>query len=179
MILTPLRSRPVEAGVGLARAVFTSYWPALVIGFIQASILYGVVLVIGLRPTHPVGMWLFAVLVSATFIAMIQAFNAIFGEAVGRVVTLAFLMLQLVSSGGIYPVQTTAGPIQALHIFDPMTYTVNGYRQLSVAVSVDSRLWVAIDVLVGILLVSLAASTLSAWRNRVYTMDRLYPLVVV
>jgi putative membrane protein len=97
MILTPLRSRPVEAGVGLARAVFTSYWPALVIGFIQASILYGVVLVIGLRPTHPVGMWLFAVLVSATFIAMIQAINAIFGETVGRVVTLAFLMLQLVS----------------------------------------------------------------------------------
>jgi putative membrane protein len=179
MILTPLRARPVEAGVGLARAVFTSYWPALVVGFIQATILYGVVLVIGLRPTHVVGMWLFAVLASATFIAMIQAFNAIFGEAVGRVVTLAFLMLQLVSSGGIYPVQTTAGPIQALHIFDPMTYTVNGYRQLSVAVSVDSRLWVAIAVLVGILLVSLAASTLSAWRNRVYTMDRLYPMVVV
>ena len=60
-----------------------------------------------------------------------------------------------------------------------MTYTVNGYRQLSVAVSVDSRLWIAIAVLIGILLVSLAASTLSAWRNRVYTMDRLYPLVVV
>ena len=34
-------------------------------------------------------------------------------------------------------------------------------------------------LLVGILLVSLAASTLSAWRNRVYTMDRLYSMVVV
>ena len=110
MILTPLRSRPVEAGVGLARAVFTSYWPALVIGFIQASILYGVVLVIGLRPTHPVGMWLFAVLVSATFIAMIQAFNAIFGEAVGRVVTLAFLMLQLVSPAASIRCRPPPGP---------------------------------------------------------------------
>ena len=75
--------------------------------------------------------------------------------------------------------ETTAGLIQGLHAFDPMTYTVNGYRQLSVADPVDSRLWVSIIVLACILGVSLAASALSARRNRVYTMNRLYPMVVV
>lgn len=179
MVLTPLRARPTEAGIGLLRTVWISYWPALIVGFLQSAILYSVVLVIGLRPTHAIGMGLFAFLVSATFLAMIQAFNAIFGEAVGRVITLAFLMLQLVSSGGIYPVQTTAGLIQGLHAFDPMTYTVNGYRQLSVADPTDSRLWISVGVLVAIGVVCFAASALSARRNRVYTMNRLYPMVVV
>ncbi len=77
---------------------------------------------------------------------MIQAFNAVFGVAVGRVVTLAFLMLQLVSAGGIYPVETTAKPFQVIHPFDPMTYAVNGLRQLTVG-GIDSRLWIAIVVL--------------------------------
>lgn len=179
MVLEPMRRRPVESGVKLFRTVWISYWPALIVGFLQALILYGVVMVIGLRPAHVLGMGLFVILVSATFLAMIQAFNAIFGAAVGRVVTLAFLMLQLVSSGGIYPVETTAGPIQALHAFDPMTYTVNGYRQLSVAETVDSRLWISIAVLAGILVVSLGATALSARRDRIYTMSRLYPMVVV
>jgi putative membrane protein len=118
-------------------------------------------------------------LIAATYLAMIQAFNAVFGTAVGRVVTLAFLMLQLVSAGGIYPVPTTAKPFQYIHPFDPMTYTVEGLRQLTVAEQVDSRLWVAVAVLVGLLLVSLTASALAVRRNRRYTMQRLYPPVEV
>src|ERR1700755_1072056 len=101
---------------------------------------------------------------------MVQAFNAVFGVAVGRVVTLAFLMFQLVSSGGIYPVETTAKPFQLIHPFDPMTYAVNGLRELTVG-GVETRLWVAIVVLCGILAASLAASGWAARRNRQYTME--------
>jgi putative membrane protein len=109
---------------------------------------------------------------------MIQAFNALFGVAVGRVVTLAFLMLQLVSAGGIYPVETTAKPFQVIHPFDPMTYAVNGLRQLTVG-GIDSRLWIAIAVLAALLAVSLGASAWSARRNRQYTMERLHPPIEV
>jgi putative membrane protein len=179
MLLTPLRSRPLEAGVGLFRTVWISYWPAMVAGVLQALVLYGVVILIGLRPTYVVGMGLFAILVSLTFLALIQMFNAVFGKAVGRVVSMALLMLQLVSSGGIYPVQTTAGPIQGLNSIDPMTYTVNGYRQLSVGDPMDSRVWVAVAVLVSIGVVSFCISALCARRNRIYTMGRLYPMVDV
>ena len=121
---------------------------------------------------------MFLLLVAATFLAMIQAFNALFGVAVGRVVTLAFLMVQLVSAGGIYPVETTATPFQYIHPFDPMTYAVNGLRKLTVG-GIDHRLWVAIAVLGGVLAASLAASAWSARRNRQYTMERLRPPIEV
>ncbi|MGC0362257.1 putative membrane protein [Rhodococcus sp. 27YEA15] len=179
MLLTPLQSRPISAGLSSIRVVLASYWPALLLGFLQATVLYSVVtLAVGLKPVHPIATFAFLLLVTGTFMSMIQAFNAIFGVAVGRVVTLAFLMLQLVSAGGIYPVQTTAKPFQYIHYVDPMTYTVNGLRQLTVG-GIDSRLWIATAVLLGITTVCLTASALSARRNRQYTMDRLYPPVVV
>ncbi|MFD6895591.1 YhgE/Pip family protein [Rhodococcus sp. NPDC060086] len=180
MLLTPLQSRPTVGGVGLYRTVLASYWPALLVGVLQVIVMYTVVhFGVGLDVKHVAGTILFLMLVSATYLAMIQAFNAVFGVAVGRVVTLAFLMLQLVSAGGIYPVPTTAKPFQYIHPFDPMTYTVNGLRQLTVADQIDSRLWIAVAVLMGILLASLTASALSVRRNRRYTMERLYPPIEV
>ncbi|MDQ2700264.1 MAG: YhgE/Pip domain-containing protein [Actinomycetota bacterium] len=180
MLLTPLQSRPTVAGVSPLRTALLSYLPALIVGSLQATVLFLVVkFALGLEATHPVGMWLFMVLMSAAFLAIIQAFNAVFDIAIGRVVTLALLMVWLISSGGIYPVPTTALPFQIMHPIDPMTYTVNGLRQLTVAESVDSRLWVAIAVLVSIIVVAIAVTSIVARRNRQYTMERLYPSIEV
>ncbi len=179
MLLTPLQSRPIAGGLGALRVVLASYWPALAVATCQVAVMYVVVhFGVGLHATHPVGTVAFLLLIAATFLAMIQAFNAIFGVAVGRVVTLAFLMIQLVSSGGIYPVETTAKPFQILHPIDPMTYAVNGLRELTVG-GVETRLWIAIAVLGGVLTVSLAASSWAARRNRQYTMERLHPPIEV
>ncbi|MGV0745248.1 YhgE/Pip family protein [Mycolicibacterium sp. XJ870] len=179
MLLKPLQSRPVVNGLGALRVVLASYWPALLIAVCQVAVMYVVVhFGVGLQAKYPLATFAFLVLVGAAFLALIQAFNALFGVSVGRVVTLAFLMLQLVSAGGIYPVETTAKPFQILHPVDPMTYAVNGLRQLTVG-GIDSRLWVAIAVLVGLLAASLAASSWAARRNRQYTMDRLHPPIEV
>ncbi|MDW5612606.1 YhgE/Pip domain-containing protein [Mycolicibacterium sp. D5.8-2] len=179
MLLTPLQSRPIVNGLGALRVVLASYWPGLLVAVCQVVVMYAVVhFGVGLQAEYPLATVAFLVLIAATFLAMIQAFNAVFGVAVGRVVTLAFLMLQLVSAGGIYPVETTAKPFQIIHPFDPMTYAVNGLRQLTVG-GVDSRLWIAIAVLAGLLAASLAASAWSARRNRQYTMERLHPPIEV
>jgi putative membrane protein len=179
MLLTPLQSRPIANGLGALRVVLASYWPAFLIAFCQVVVMYVVVhFGVGLQARYPMATVGFLILVAATFLAIIQAFNAVFGVAVGRVLTLAFLMLQLVSAGGIYPVETTATPFQILHPFDPMTYAVNGLRQLTVG-GVDSRLWVAIMVLGGVLAAALAASSWAARRNRQYTMERLNPSIEV
>ncbi len=157
-----------------------SYWPAALLALCQVLVMYVVVhFGVGLQPKYPIPTLLFLGLIAAAFLAMIQALNAVFGGvAIGRVITLAFLMLQLVSAGGIYPVETTARPFQIIHPFDPMTYAVNGLRQLTVG-GVDHRLWVAVAVLTGILAVSLAASSWAARRNRQYTIERLHPPVEV
>lgn len=179
MLLTPLQTRPIVNGLGALRVVLASYWPALLVAFCQVVVMYAVVhFGVGLHAKYPLATVAFLVLVAATFLAIIQAFNAVFGVAVGRVITLAFLMLQLVSAGGIYPVETTATPFQWIHPFDPMTYAVNGLRQLTVG-GIDSRLWVAIAVLAGLLAAALAASSWAARRNRQYTMERLHPPIEV
>ena len=179
MLLTPLQSRPVVNGLGALRVVLASYWPASLVALCQVLVMYVVVhFGVGLKPKYTLATVAFLLLVAAAFLALIQAFNAVFGVAVGRVLTLAFLMFQLVSAGGIYPVETTAKPFQVIHPFDPMTYAVNGLRQLTVG-GVDSRLWIGIAVLTGLLLASLAASAWAARRNRQYTMERLYPPIEV
>lgn len=179
MLLTPLQSRAVVSGLGALRVVLASYWPGLLIAVCQVVVMYLVVhFGVGLHAKYALATVAFLGLVAATFLAMIQAFNAVFGVAVGRVITLAFLMVQLVSAGGIYPVETTATPFQWIHPFDPMTYAVNGLRQLTVG-GIDSRLWIAILVLGGLLAASLAASALAARRNRQYTMERLHPPIEV
>ncbi|CAN5573717.1 YhgE/Pip domain-containing protein [soil metagenome] len=179
MLLTPLQSRPIINGLGAFRVVLASYWPALLVATAQVVVMYAVVhFGVGLHAKYPIATAAFLLLVAAVFLALIQAFNSVFGVAVGRVVTLAFLMLQLVSAGGIYPVETTAKPFQIIHPFDPMTYAVNGLRQLTVG-GIDSRLWVAIAVLSGVLATALAASAWAARRNRQYTMERLHPPIEV
>lgn len=179
MLLKPIQSRPIVHGLGALRVVLASYWPALLIVVCQVSVMYVVVhFGVGLEARYPLATVAFLLLIGATFLAIIQAFNALFGVSVGRVVTLAFLMLQLVSAGGIYPVETTAKPFQILHPFDPMTYAVNGLRQ-TIAGGFDSRMVVAVAVLSGLLAAALAASSWAARRDRQYTMERLNPPIEV
>lgn len=179
MLLKPIQSRPVVHGLGALRVALASYWPALLIVVCQVAVMYVVVhFGVGLQAKHPLATVAFLLLIGATFLAVIQAFNAVFGVSVGRVVTLAFLMLQLVSAGGIYPVETTAKPFQILHPFDPMTYAVNGLRQ-TIAGGVDHRMWIAIAVLGGLLVAALTASSWAARRDRQYTMERLNPPIEV
>jgi putative membrane protein len=179
MLLTPLQTRAIVNGLGALRVVLASYWPALLLGVCQVVLMYAVVhFGVGLQARYAAGTVAFLALIAGSFLAMIQAFNAVLGVAVGRVFTLAFLMFQLVSSGGVYPVETTAKPFQILHPYDPMTYAVNGLRQLTVG-GIDSRLWMSVGVLAGILVVSLAASSWAVRRDRQYTLERLYPPIEV
>lgn len=177
MVLRPLQTRAIAAEVLALRVVLASYLPAAAIAVFQAVILYCVVrFALGMHAVHPVAMLGFMMLISGAFVAATQAINAVVGPAVGRVLIMALLMLQLVSAGGMYPVETTSRPFQVLHRFDPMTYGVNGLRQLILG-GIDARLWQAIIVLVGITAAALAISCLSARRDRLWNLSRLIPAI--
>lgn len=179
MVLRPLQTRAIAAEVIAIRVALASYLPAAVIGMVQAIILYCVVrFALGMHAAHPVAMLAFMVLVSCAFVAATQAINALVGPAVGRVLIMALLMLQLVSAGGMYPVETTSKPFQILHRFDPMTYGVNGLRQLILG-GIDFRLWQAVIVLIAIAAVTLGISCLSARRNQLWNLTRLLPSIKI
>lgn len=179
MVLRPLQNRAIAAEVIAIRVTLASYLPAVVIGTVQAIILYCVVrFALGMHAAHPVTMLVFMILISCSFVAATQAINALVGPAVGRVLIMALLMLQLVSAGGMYPVETTSKPFQILHRFDPMTYGVNGLRQLILG-GIDFRLWQAVVVLIGIGAVALAVSCVSARRNQLWNITRLLPSIKI
>ncbi|BBZ42671.1 YhgE/Pip domain-containing protein [Mycobacterium conspicuum] len=179
MILRPLQNRAIAAEVIPLRVALSSYLPAAVIALFQATILYCVVrFALGVHSAHPVAMLTFMMLISCTFVGATQAINAVVGPAVGRVLIMALLMLQLVSAGGMYPVETTSKPFQFLHRFDPMTYGVNGLRQLILG-GIDHRLWQAIIVLFTIWAAALAISALCARRDRLWSLDRLIPAIKI
>ncbi|SHT82379.1 YhgE/Pip domain-containing protein [Mycobacteroides abscessus] len=177
MILRPLQTRAIAAEVLPLRVALSSYLPAATIGIFQAIILYCVVrFALGMHAAHPVAMLGFIVLISFAFVAATQAINALVGPAVGRVLLMALLMLQLVSAGGMYPVETTSRPFQILHKYDPMTYGVNGLRQLILG-GIDGRLWQAVITLLLILLGGLLITSLSARRNQLWNLTRLLPSI--
>lgn len=177
MILRPLQTRAIAAEVLPLRVALSSYLPAATIGIFQAVILYCVVrFALGMHAAHPVAMLGFMVLISFAFVAATQAINALVGPAVGRVLLMALLMLQLVSAGGMYPVETTSRPFQILHKYDPMTYGVNGLRQLILG-GIDGRLWQAVITLLFILLGGLLITSLSARRNQLWNLTRLLPSI--
>lgn len=179
MVLRPLQTRPIAAEVSALRVALASYLPAVMLAVMQAVILYCVVrFALGLHFAHPIATLAFMVLISSAFVAVTQAINALVGPAVGRVLIMALLMLQLVSAGGLYPVETTAGPFQVLHRYDPMAYGVNGLRQLVLG-GIDYRLWQAVAVLSALLIVALAVSSLSARRNRMWNLTRLMPAIKI
>lgn len=175
LILRALPARALAAGASGIRAVMTGFLPAVAIGLGQVVIMMLVLVYgIGLEPVYWLATSAFIYLVTLTFLALQQMFIILLGTAAGRVVSLVLLMLMLSSSGGTYPVETTPEFFQALHPWMPASYVVNGLREL-ITGGVDSRLWLSVIVLVGILVGSLAISAWSAGKQRMFTIARLHP----
>ena len=175
LLLRALPTRALAAGASGIRTVLTGLLPALAIGLGQVLIMVGVLLWgLDMAPVHPVAMAGFIYLTTVAFLALQQMLIIVFGTAAGRVISLVLLMLQLSSSGGTYPVETTPGFFQALHPFMPASYVVNGLRQLMTG-GIDSRLWVAVAFLALLTAASVAISSFSAGRQRVFSIKRLHP----
>jgi putative membrane protein len=128
MVLRPLNRRYLMSEAPTHRVALAGLLPAVAIGFAQATLLFLVVrFALGLSPVHPWLVWGLLMLTATVFAAIMQLLGAAL-KAAGRIVALALLMLQLTSSGGTYPVQTSPGFFQAIHPLLPMTYTVEALR---------------------------------------------------
>ncbi|MEU2611546.1 YhgE/Pip domain-containing protein [Micromonospora sp. NPDC007271] len=128
MLLRPVNRRHVMSGAPGWRVVLAGWLPAAAIGLAQSAVLFTVVtLVLGLDPQHGLATLGLLALTSLAFTAIMQLLGVALGPA-GRLAALALLMLQLTSSGGTYPVQTSPGFFQAIHPWLPMTYVVAGLR---------------------------------------------------
>ncbi|WP_210587369.1 YhgE/Pip domain-containing protein [Streptomyces sp. GESEQ-35] len=174
MLITPMNRRALAAGASAWRIALAGWLPVVAIGVLQTVALMSVLhWAIGLEMARAAGTVGFLFLVTACFAAIVQWLNARFGAA-GRILVLAFLMLQLTSAGGTYPVQTSPGFFNAIHPFLPMSYVVEALRRLITGGGLEP-VWHACVVLTAFTAGALALTALSARRRQVWTLDRLHP----
>ncbi|MBB5804922.1 putative membrane protein [Saccharothrix ecbatanensis] len=174
LLLRPLSRRGLAGGQSPLRVALGGWLPGVLLGAAQVVVMFAVVtVVVDIRPAHPVGVLAFLLLVSATFVAVLHALNAMFG-AVGKFIGLVLLILQLVSAGGTFPWQTIPVALYPLHYGLPMGYAVDGLRHLMYGGPLGGVGRDAV-ILVGYLVAGLALATLAAYRQRVWTPARLRP----
>lgn len=179
LLLRPVPSRALATPARGLRVALAGFGPAALIGLAQVAVMLGVIHQgLGMELTSVLGTAAFTALVALAFIALQQMLNAVLGPAPGKVAILALLMLQLASSGGTYPVETTPTFFQAIHPLLPMTYAVTGLREV-ITGGIDGRLWLSVAVLAGILVGSLAVTAWRAGRMRTWSLGRLHPAVSI
>ncbi|MFD0077630.1 YhgE/Pip family protein [Streptomyces sp. NPDC127166] len=174
MIIQPLNRRALAAGGSAWRIALAGWLPVAAIGILQVAALMSVLhWGLGLQMTRAAGTIGFLALVTCCFAAIIQWLNARFGAA-GRILVLAFLMLQLTSAGGTYPVQTSPAFFNAVHPFLPMSHVVEALRRLITGGGLGP-VWQACAVLAAFTVGALALTAVSARQKQVWTLDRLHP----
>lgn len=177
LLLRPLQNRAVASGVAPLRAALDGLWPASIIAILQATMIIVVTLtLVGMDVAHPWALWIFSIGVSIVFAAINQMLNVALGPGPGKVAAMALLMLQILSSNGLYPVETEPKLFQWLHPVNPWTYSVNGFRQLMYG-NIDQRLPQSILALIIIGAICIGITALCAYRDRKWTVERLHPAI--
>ena len=99
------------------------------IGFMQAVLASGAVMLLGLRPNNIPLYFLFNIFLSYVFIAIIQCMVFLLGQ-VGRLMSIVLLILQLTSCAGTFPLEVVPRLFRVLNPFMPFTYAVSGLREV-------------------------------------------------
>ena len=119
------------------------------IASLAALILYGVLLLIGVDPAHPMATLGLILLASWTFMALVTALVG-WNNRFGSFASLILLLLQLGSSAGTYPIELSPQFFKVIQPYLPMTYSVSGLRQtISMVGNSSHQVWMLSLFLVG------------------------------
>jgi putative membrane protein len=176
--MRPITQRALASNAPSWKIAIGGWLPFLAVSVVQASLLTLVVdLGLGLNPAHPVLMWLFMLAAAMAFSAIIQGVVALLGSP-GKLVVLILLVLQLVSSGGTFPWQTTPQPLHVVHEVLPMGYVVTGMRHLIYGADL-SMILPTVAGLLGYTVLGAALSTLAVQKHKYWTLKSLKPEIAV
>ncbi|KKI22616.1 MULTISPECIES: YhgE/Pip family protein [unclassified Leucobacter] len=130
LILKPVSRRAMTALRSPLPVALAGWATPALLGAIQMAALYAIVTgTLGFRAEHPWAVYGMMALASATFAAIILALNVWLGS-VGQFMGLVLMVLQLVTAGGTFPWQTLPEPLATLHHYLPMSFAVDGIRQV-------------------------------------------------
>ncbi len=175
-IFRPLNNRLILSGAHPAMVAFSSFMPLAVMAIIQALLLLTTLqFALHLQIDNVAAFYLIGILVALVFAALMQLIFAAL-KVPGRVVAIVFLMLQLTSAAGTFPIEMTPPFFQVINPFMPMTYSVASLRQAMAGLDVTAMLSAA-AVLAGIGIASFAGTVLVARAKRNVVMTDLHPVI--
>lgn len=146
-------SRFVRMGVFFSIGVAQSVLLALVLRYS-----------LGLKVNHEVAFYFAIILGSMVFTSIVQFCVVNLGD-VGKFLAILFLILQLTSCGGTFPMETVPGLFNALYKFMPMTYTVEMLREI-ISGNDMGYAWHNAWILIGIWLIFAAFTAMFAVYKR-------------
>jgi putative membrane protein len=136
---------------------FSKFNVMMLVGIIQSLIVATVLLLgIGLEVESTWRFYVFTIITSLAFLAMIQFLATTMGNP-GRFIAVIILVLQLGASGGTFPLELLPHFYQVIHGALPMTYSINGFRAV-ISNGDFGYMWQMAGVLIGIALVMIALS---------------------
>lgn len=178
LLLKPFNERAL-AGRSHAFTIALGGWlPAAGLAVLGGLVLFTVVdLGLGLNPVQLFGTLGIIALAAVTFVAIDQFLRAALG-AVGDLISLVLLILQITASGGLYPMETTPALFQTINPVLPMTYLVDGLR-VTISGGLTEHLVRDVLVLAGFLVVFLVLTMFTVRRQRTWTVGRLHPQIEI
>ena len=137
------------------------------VSIMQALVLNLFLLALQINIDNALLFVLFTILMSISFMSIIQLFTVTLGD-IGKFISIIILILQLTSSGGTFPVETSSAFFQGLNNFMPMTYTVDALRAI-IGNGNMSIVYNASLVLIGIIIAT--SSILFIYFKKIKTQD--------
>jgi putative membrane protein len=130
LIVKPVSRRAITALHSPLKITLAGWLTPGLLGTVQMAALFAILAgVLKFEVHNPVGTYLMMGLAALAFAAIILALNVWLGS-VGQFIGLVLMVIQLVTAGGTFPWQTLPAPLAWLHHVVPMSYAVDGIRQL-------------------------------------------------
>ncbi|MDO4665049.1 MAG: YhgE/Pip domain-containing protein [Actinomycetaceae bacterium] len=159
MIMSPVSKKWLYSRRSTLRVGLSSFGIAALIGIAQAiGLTIAAPVLNSIFPKEPLQMLVVTIMASVTFVAINQMFVSLFGSP-GRFVALLLIVVQLASSGGTYPIETTPPFFRAVHHLLPMTHVVEGLRATT---SGGPVAWGSLCLTLGLWLVVSVVGTITA-----------------
>jgi len=171
LVRPALSERLVGRPSSARRLALAGLVPALAIGAAQAVLVFATMLLLGADPSSPVSSLGLMVLAALAFAAVNQAFVAVLGRRRGWIWIIAFTGLQVVSLGGVIPLDTAPWPLQVLNKALPMPSAANGLE--ITVLDGPGALVAAIAVLVAWAAVAFVATVLAARKAQQVDVEEL------
>ncbi|KAF5065525.1 ABC-2 family transporter protein [anaerobic digester metagenome] len=119
----------------------------LMISISQALLIALSALFLNVQTSSAALLILTALMIGACFMVILYSLVSVFGS-LGKVMAVVLLILQIASSGGVYPAELQSGFFQVIQPFLPMTYAIRAIREVVAGV-----LWTSYWYNLGILFI--------------------------